>query len=521
MVDRPSEGCKRAFPRLTGMPPRLRRSSLLLLATVPVLLALTLVVLPHLNPEVELFKLHSLLVGTVACVAVLLSTLTCAVGLRQRNLQVVLLSLASASLAMVYAVHGLASPELGVPGVSPLPGLATAPMPGMAGHAPALPLAAQLGALLSACWLCLSTCPSDSAALRGLLRLRGVLLAFWMTGLAGLTALLLLAPQLASSMLEAPGMHPALAVGTLLLCGVTARRSWLSWRYSRFPLQLGVVYAAIWLSGAQLILLVGPAWTISWWIYHVLLVGVTAAISVGLTLQNQRSDLPLGIVLRSLWNNHPDDLLAAGISPSVQALVIKTETHDPDTAGHSYRVALHALRLARACGLSPEALRAVTQGGIVHDLGKLDVPGEVLNVPGRLSAHQWTLIQQHPLHGYERCRALGFLPEELSIVRSHHERWDGKGYPDGLAGGQIPELARLLSIADVYDALTSRRSYREPWSHEQANTYIFEQTGQMFDPALTLIWLRLPQLDLSDRQLPTWTWRWRVEGSSADRPHPA
>ena len=496
------------------MLPHADRSRLRLLtaSAAPVALALGLLLLPKLNPALELFRFHSLLVGVVAALALLLTLAIGMTGLRQRNVQVVLLSLASGSLCMIYAVHGLASPELGVPGVMPLHRAAS--MPGMdeMNYGPTLPLAAQLGALLTACWLCLSALPSDSAALRGLFRLRAVLLLCWLAGLSALSTLLLLAPERISVPLNSPGGHAALVGSTLLLCGVTAWRYWQSWRYSRFPLQLGVVYAALWLGGAQLIILLGPAWTLSWWIYHFLLVGVTAAIVGGLVLQGHRPDLPLGTVLRGLWNNRPDDLLASGISRSVQALVASTEAHDPYTAGHSYRVALHALRLARACGHSPEALRAVTQGGILHDLGKLDVPSRILTSPDRLSPADREVAELHPLQGYERCRVLGFLPEELGIVRSHHERWDGSGYPDRLAGDEIPPLARLLSVADVYDALTSKRSYRDPWSHEQANAYIREQSGHMFDPGLVTLWLSLPALTTSTPDEAALNWRW---------PHPA
>ncbi|WP_424950681.1 HD-GYP domain-containing protein [Deinococcus sp.] len=500
------------------MLPNTRRSRTLLLlaAVLPVLLGLGIVLSPRLNPELELFRVHAALVGAVAVLAVLMTAATFAVGLRQRNVQVVLLSLASGSLGLVYAVHGLASPEAGAPGISPLSAMPGMPgMPG-SGYSAASPLAAQLGALLTAFWLALSALPSDSAALRGLFRLRSVLLLGWLGGLAGLATLLLLVPERADRLLDFPADRLLVVVATLTLAGVAAWRHWQSWRYSRFPLQLGVVYAAMWLGGAQLILAVGPAWTLSWWIYHLLLVGVTAAIVGGLVMQGHRPEVPLGTVLRGLWNNRPDDLLAAGISRSVQQLVLNTETHDPYTAGHSYRVALHALRLARSLGYGPEALRAITQGGILHDIGKLDVPTVILNAPGKLTPQEWSLVQAHPLHGYDRCRVLGFLPEELGIIRSHHERWDGMGYPDRLAGTEIPELARLLSIADVYDALTSKRSYRDPWSHERANAYLREQAGVSFDPVLVAGWLRLPRLELSQRANTDWAWRWTSPFQNAE-----
>ena len=466
-----------------------------LAALLPVLLGLGIVLYPRLNPALEQFRLHALLVGTVAVLALLITVTIGVIGLRQRNVQVLLLSLASGSLALVYAVHGLASPETGAAGIVPLVPMPV--MPGMdAGYSAALPLASQLGVLLTAFWLCLAVTPSDSAALRELFRLRGVLLLCWVGALGALSTLILLAPGSLTLLLELPVVHALVVSGTLLLASFAAWRAWQSWRYSRFPLQLSVVYGALWLGGAQLILAVGPTWTLSWWIYHIQLVGVTAALLAGLVMQGYRPELPLGTALRGLWNNRPEDLLAAGISRSVQALVANTEAHDPYTAGHSYRVALHALRLARELGYGPELLRAIIQGGILHDIGKLEVPAHILNSPGQLASQEWTQVQAHPVHGYERCRAMGFVPEELGIIRSHHERWDGAGYPDRLAGNEIPELARLLSVADVYDALTSQRSYREPWSHERANAYLQEQAGASFDPALVAAWLRLPRLEL-------------------------
>ena len=147
------------------------------------------------------------------------------------------------------------------------------------------------------------------------------------------------------------------------------------------------------------------------------------------------------------------------------------------------------------------------------------MPTLILNAPGKLTPQEWTLVQAHPVHGYERCRVMGFLPEELGIIRSHHERWDGQGYPDRLAGTEIPELARLLSIADVYDALTSQRSYRDPWSHERANAYLREQAGVSFDPALVAGWLRLPRLELPEAAHADPAWRWALPFQNAAGAH--
>jgi len=179
------------------------------------------------------------------------------------------------------------------------------------------------------------------------------------------------------------------------------------------------------------------------------------------------------------------------MSDSVRALVLATEIRDPYTAGHSYRVTLTALRIGEAMGLSREQLRALAQGGLVHDVGKIRVPDHILNKPGPLTPEERRIIEEHPITGYEMCSRLGFMPDELAVIRHHHERWDGTGYPDGLKGEEIPLLARILAVADVYDALTSRRAYREPWTHEQAREYVLAGAGTQFDPRCAAVWAQL------------------------------
>lgn len=180
-----------------------------------------------------------------------------------------------------------------------------------------------------------------------------------------------------------------------------------------------------------------------------------------------------------------DDALrrvAYGVRPEVKALVVATEAKDHYTAGHMQRVADMAVRIGAAMGLQPEELRALAQAGVVHDVGKIEVPDAVLNKPSRLTDRERELIEQHPANGERIGRALGMPRAELEVIRHHHERWDGKGYPDRLVGTQIPLLARILAVADVYDALTSERAYRPAWSPEEARRHVREESGKAFDP---------------------------------------
>ena len=133
----------------------------------------------------------------------------------------------------------------------------------------------------------------------------------------------------------------------------------------------------------------------------------------------------------------------------------------------------------------------MAQGGILHDTGKLNVLEIILNKPGKFEIEDHQIIQQHTVAGYEMCKRLGFMIEELEIIRFHHERYDGKGYPDQLGGESIPLLARLLSIVDVYDALTSDRIYRPALSVTEAREILKKESGKSFDPNLLTKWLKL------------------------------
>jgi putative nucleotidyltransferase with HDIG domain len=161
------------------------------------------------------------------------------------------------------------------------------------------------------------------------------------------------------------------------------------------------------------------------------------------------------------------------------------ESKDIYTQGHCVRVADLACALwARVAEGDATSLFWFRIGALLHDVGKLMVPAEVLNKPGRLSEEEWALVRRHPTAGVELLADIEFPWDVRPIVESHHERWDGAGYPHGLAGESIPITARVLCIADVYDALTSQRSYKDPFTHDAAMDVMRRDVGRAFDPAL-------------------------------------
>lgn len=160
------------------------------------------------------------------------------------------------------------------------------------------------------------------------------------------------------------------------------------------------------------------------------------------------------------------------------------ESKDRHTSGHCDRVAIYAGMLARRLGIRGRELVWIEMGAYLHDVGKASVPAEILNRAGALTAEEWARVQQHTVDGDEIVASLNLPWDIRAMVRSHHERWDGYGYPDGLAGEQIPLTARIVCLADVYDALTTDRSFREAFSREEALRIMDGEAGRIFDPEL-------------------------------------
>jgi HD superfamily phosphohydrolase YqeK len=160
------------------------------------------------------------------------------------------------------------------------------------------------------------------------------------------------------------------------------------------------------------------------------------------------------------------------------------ETKDYYTRGHCMRVSRASAMIARELGMSAERVQSIGFAGLLHDVGKLGVPTKVLQKSGPLTEEEFAAIQLHPLRGCEIVREIGFLDEALGGIMHHHERMDGRGYPHGLAGEDIPEFARVIAVADAFDCMTSTRSYRRARSVEEAVTELRRCSGDQFDPVM-------------------------------------
>jgi putative two-component system response regulator len=174
------------------------------------------------------------------------------------------------------------------------------------------------------------------------------------------------------------------------------------------------------------------------------------------------------------------------------ALAQAVEQRDLHTASHCERLAFIAVAMGIVSGLDRNELQVLYRGGYMHDIGKVGIPDSILFKPGKLTPQEWDVMETHTTRGVEICRHVKSLAPVLPIIRHHHERWDGSGYPDGLAGEEIPLLARLVQMGDIYDALTSPRPYKDPISPAKALRIIREETARGWrDPRVEGLFLKL------------------------------
>jgi HD-GYP domain-containing protein (c-di-GMP phosphodiesterase class II) len=267
---------------------------------------------------------------------------------------------------------------------------------------------------------------------------------------------------------------------TIALHLLVIRRYLRLYRTSRGPLISGLLASSIFLAQAQLVYMTTPIWHVSWWQYHTLMVAAFGAAAVGLGREYLRSG-SIRAVMEGLFLRDTIVQIERGYADVIVALVSAIEARDPNTRGHSQRVAELAVLIGQELRLSPEQLRVVSQAAILHDIGKIAVPDAILNKPGRLTDAEFSVIKQHPVRGYEIIKGVRSLQRELGGVRSHHERLDGSGYPDGLVGDAIPLEARIIAVADIYDALTASRTYRDAWAPAQALAAIDADAGIKLD----------------------------------------
>jgi HD-GYP domain-containing protein (c-di-GMP phosphodiesterase class II) len=242
-----------------------------------------------------------------------------------------------------------------------------------------------------------------------------------------------------------------------------------------------VAVGIVWLAAALAAALLLNYLNLGWWLGHAFeVVGIfIIGVPVALDLWRGAQSRPLTGDLRAAELVGAEE---AFLGSHVRALTVALATKDTYTEEHTRRVAMLAVRVGEELGLPRSRLRALAVGALLHDVGKLAVPDEVLKKPGPLDDAEFVLVQEHPMRGRRLLRELGgFGHDVLRLVLDHHERRDGSGYPRGLCAKEIDFDTSILAVCDVYDALRSERVYREAWTHDQAITFLRDGSGTLFD----------------------------------------
>ena len=407
--------------------------------------------------------IHFAVVAVGAGVATASALALTIAGARQRDGHAVLVGCAFSVMAALLCLHGLATPGVlvGMNGVVAFTGGSTLPV----------------GAAI----LALGVVPAlrRPTAVRPLL----VLLSVGVVFIVGLGIAALVEPRLVPAVPE-PGSPLAVVV---LVAGMTffALLFWRAvrtYRLARRRGDLAVAVGIVWLASALPAALLLGWWNLGWWLGHgfeivgIAIVGIPVALDLRRGAAGSR---PL------LGNLRGADLVAeeeAFLGSHVRALLVDLAEKDTYTEEHTRRVALRAVQVGDELGLAPERLRDLAVGGLLHDIGKLSIPNDILKRPGPLSQREFDVVEEHPERGRQLLRELGGFSENVQrLVRDHHERLDGSGYPQGLGRDELGLDTRILNVCDVYDALMSRRVYRAAWTHEEAVRLLRGSAGTIFD----------------------------------------
>jgi hypothetical protein len=401
-------------------------------------------------------------VGLTALVAAIAAVALTIVGARRRDARTVLVGTAFSAMAALLALHGIATPGMlvGDNGVVSFTGGATLPVGGAVLALSALPALRRPGGV------------------RPLLVLQAALLvAIFALGAVGLAF-----PSSVPGVPE-PRSNAALTLlaAGLLFYGLLGLRALRTFMLTRRRADLLVFVGIVWLAAALPPAMMLRYFELGWWLGHWFeLVGIAiVGLPVALDLHRGAQSRPLAGDLSGA------ELVAseeAYLGAHVRALTVSLAEKDSYTECHTRRVALLAVQVGEELGLSAIRLRALATGALVHDIGKLSIPDSILQKPGPLTDDEFALIKEHPLTGDQLLVDLGFGNGVRQLVRDHHERLDGSGYPHGLSDSAISLDVRILSVCDVYDALISTRVYRDAWTHDRAIALLREESGTAFDP---------------------------------------
>lgn len=399
------------------------------------------------------------LLSAAICIALVISARSV------RETRILFLALCFFSLAMVFSIHGLTTPGHLYHNVSA-----------------ALTRSPYLSTLIASIFAALSVVSIPRVTRHAALRLPEITFGVVAIAVFGYFGTSLAFPDWAEGFPTTEAWFRDLLTSiTIVLLAFAAWRYFQAYQFARLPAQLAMAVGLFLLIEAQVSLSQGQVWHMSWWVYHVLFLVAFVTVLGGWALEMIRARsvkaIAEGLVMRDSLAQ-----LNRGRPEAVVGLADEIESRDPETFRHVDRVASYSYAIGQRMGLSPARLRELVLAAQLHDIGKIGLPGYILSKPGKLTDEEWWIIKQHPAKGWEIVSRAHRLRSLADIIRHHHERYDGSGYPDALKGEEIPLEARIISTADAFDAITSERPYRSAMTLADAKAELERVSGSQLDP---------------------------------------
>ncbi len=419
-----------------------------------------------LDPVVMKPTEHFWIVSVAALLSGIIGTALALSVQSVRTTRTVYLALGFIAIALIFATHGLGTPGVIV----------------AANEYPyAVIISAGLSQFVGAVFIALAVVPGNWPGSRFVREHPTAILSVALVALTGYLASMVWRPEVWDFIPRTNPWDSTLAVTTMALLGFAAWRYFRAWRLTELPGQLAMVFALLLLAQAQLSMYYGQLWHVSWWLYHGLLLVAFCTLIAGWAIEAIRAK-SLIVFSRAIELRDSLDRVHSTAAAELEALEAAVEEKDAYTRHHMGRVAEYAEAIAREMGLPEQMVEVATTAGRIHDVGKITVPDAVLLKPGRLTAEEFEQMKHHAQRGEHIANSTRVLAHVAKAVRAHHERYAGNGYPDGLVGEQIPLAARIVAVADTFDALTSTRVYRPMRSWDASVKEIQWVAGTQLDP---------------------------------------
>ena len=468
----------------------------------PLALLVLLLTVPTLDLRLHAPTGHFFIVSVATLASALIGLLLLIWVDSIRSTQTVFLGLGFVAVAVIFATHGLSTPGFIVGGAMAAPEGASelggydygyaAPAAETAVDDHQEPFAvivsAGLSQLVGAMFILLSGLPAGLPGIRATTRVRASFLPATLTALVAYFVVAMFMPSWLRFVPTAGWWNWAVMGVTLAMLAYATWRYWRVWRLTSFAGQLGTVMALVLLMETQISMHLGEVWHASWWLYHGLMLAAFLVLLGGWLAEARRAHSLL-LFPRSLALRDGISRVHVARPDTLEALEIAVATKDTYTGEHMGRVAEYATALGEALALDKETLRRIDLAGRIHDVGKIAIPDAVLLKPGRLTEKEFEQVKHHAERGERIARASRALREVAPIVRAHHERFSGGGYPDGIAGDAIPLEARVISVVDTFDALSSPRVYRAARPLEEALAELERVAATQLDPEVVRAFL--------------------------------